>query len=270
MMAIVEVADAKVSYQVDGQGPALVLVHGTGGDAQSNWGHLVEKFASRRTVVRPDYSGSGTTVDDGKPLSVAVLATQVLEAAKAAGAIPFDVVGFSLGASVAAYIAAEHPDQVLSLVMVAGFASGNDSRLKLEFDLWRDLIRNDHKAMARLVLLTGFSPDFLSRLSAQQIDENLEAILTCTQWEGMGRQVELDLTLDVTDQIKRLAKPTLIIGCKHDYMVSPAHARALATAIPGARYAELDSGHLAPLEQPDELVRLVTDFLSTVPSISSI
>jgi pimeloyl-ACP methyl ester carboxylesterase len=217
-------------------------------------------------VVRPDYSGSGATVDDGKPLSVAILAAQVVEAAKAAGAARFDLVGFSLGASIAAYIAAEYPDQVRSVVMIAGFACGNDSRLKLEFELWRDLIRSDRKALARLVLLTGFSPDFLGSLSTQQIDENVEAILADTQWEGMDRQIELDLTLDVTDQIKRITQPSLVIGCKHDYMVSPAHARALAAAIPGARYADLNSGHLAPLEQPDELARLVTDFL-TVSSI---
>ncbi|MFT4048196.1 MAG: alpha/beta fold hydrolase [Solimonas sp.] len=89
------------------------------------------------------------------------------------------------------------------------------------------------------------------------------AIVAGNQWEGMGRQVELDRALDVSQQIKRIAKPTLVIGCTHDHMVPPAHARALAAAISGACYAELDSGHLAPLERPDEFAQLVTDFLST-------
>lgn len=43
-MATIEVDGVKVSYQVDGNGPGLVLVHGTGGDGESNWGHLVERF----------------------------------------------------------------------------------------------------------------------------------------------------------------------------------------------------------------------------------
>jgi pimeloyl-ACP methyl ester carboxylesterase len=200
-----------------------VLVHGTGGDSQSNWGHLVERFAASWTVVRPDYAGSGATLDAQEPLSVATLAAQVVAAAKAAGAVPFDLVGFSLGASIAAYIAAEYPDLVRSIVLLAGFASGEDSRLKLQFELWRDLIRSDRRSQAR--------------------------------------QVELDLILDVSGQVKRIAKPTLVIGCTHDHIVRPAHARAMAAMIPGARYAELDSGHLAPLECPDEFVRLVTDFL---------
>jgi len=260
-MAVIDIAGARVSYQRDGQGPGLVFVHGTGGDSQSNWGHLVKDFSTQWTVIRPDYSGSGTTEDDGQPLTVAFLASQVVGAARAAGAVPFDLVGFSLGASIAAYIASEYPQEVCSVVLLAGFASGNDGRLNLEFSLWRDLIRTDRKAMARLLLLTGFSPDFMNKLSPSQIDENIESILTGNRWEGMGRQVELDLTLDVREQVKRIAKPTLVIGCSHDHMVPPAHARALAGDIPGARYTELDSGHLAPLERPDEFAQLVQDFL---------
>ncbi len=260
-MAKVNVAGVQVAYQVDGHGPGLVLVHGTGGDAQTNWGHLVERFAVDRTVVRPDYSGSGETVDRGEALRVENLATQVVAAADAAGVVPFDLVGFSLGAAVAAYIAAEYPDRVRSVVLLAGFASAHDARLKLQFALWRDLIKTDRAALARLILLTGFSPDFLSGLSQQQIDDSVDAIVTGNQWEGMSRQVDLDLTLDVRDQVRRIDKPTLVIGCTHDHMVPAAHARELAAMIAGARYAELSSGHLAPLERPDEFVELVKGFL---------
>jgi len=238
VMAVVEIDGAMVSYQVDGSGPGLVLVHGTGGNGESNWGHLVERFAAHWTVVRPNYAGSGTTVDDGLPLSVPELAAQVIAAARAAGAAPFDLVGFSLGASVAAYIAAEYPDEVRAVVLLAGFVSGADSRMQLEFELWRDLIRIDRRAMARLLLLTGFSPDFLRSLSAQQVEANIESMVTGNQWEGMGRQVALDLSLDVREHVSRINKPTLVIGCTQDQMVPLAHARTLAAAIPGARYSE--------------------------------
>lgn len=262
-MAMVEVDGAKVFYRVDGDGPGLVLVHGTGGDGESNWGHLVERFTPYWKVVRPDYAGSGKTEDGGKPLHIRELAAQVIAAARDANATPFDLIGFSLGASLAAYIAAKYPEDVRAVVLLAGFASGDDGRMQLEFGLWRDLIHSERRAMARLVLLTGFSPDFLASLSPQQIEENIKVIVAGNQWEGMGRQVELDLSLDVSEQLNRITKPTLVIGCTHDHMVPPAHARALAAAISGARYAELNSGHLAPLERPDEFTQMVTDFLRT-------
>jgi len=264
-MAVVDIEGVKVAYQVDGQGPGLVLVHGTGGDGTSNWGHLVERLGRHWTVVRPDYSGSGATVDDGRPLSVALLAAQVVEAARAAGAVPFDLVGFSLGAGVAAFIAAEYPADVRSVVLLAGFMSGADSRSQLEFGLWRDLIDGDRRALARLMLLTGFSPAFLRKLSVQQLEENVEALVANSAWQGMARQVALDLSMDVSEQVRHIAKPVLVIGCTQDQMVPPAHARALAEAIPGARYAELDSGHMAVFEQPEEFMRQVVEFLLLEP-----
>ena len=42
---------------VGGQHPALVLVAGTGLDAQLNFGHLADAFAASHTVYLPDYSG---------------------------------------------------------------------------------------------------------------------------------------------------------------------------------------------------------------------
>jgi pimeloyl-ACP methyl ester carboxylesterase len=260
-MQIVEVKGARVTYRVDGQGPGLVLVHGTGADSQSNWEHLLEQLVPHWKVVRPDYSGSGHTEDDGSALTVPMLGEQVVAAAKAAGAAPFDLVGYSLGAAIAVYIAAEYPELVRSVVLLAGAVSGEDRRLRLQFELWRDLIETDRRALARMVLLTGFSPDFLGGWSQQQVDDTIELILATNRWDGMARQVELDLILDIREWVGRVASPTLVIGCTHDHMVPSAHARELADAIEGACYQEMATGHLAPLEDPDEFVRILKSFL---------
>jgi 3-oxoadipate enol-lactonase len=260
-MPVVEVDGARVAFRVDGTGPGLVLVHGTGGNSETNWSQLVGRLSESRTVVRPDYSGSGETIDEGGPLTVAMLAAQVVAAAKEAEATPFDLVGFSLGAAVATYIAAEYPELVRSVVLLAGFVSSADARQTMQFELWRDLIRTDHRAMALFILITGFSPDFLSGLGHAAIGEAVNEIVADNNWAGMARQVELDLTIDVRDQARRIARSALVIGCTHDHMVPPAHARELADLIRGARYVEMATGHLAPLEKPDEFADLVLDFL---------
>lgn len=252
---------AQVAYKVDGSGPPLVLVHGTGGDAESNWGAFVEQWGRKWTLIRPDYSGSGATQDDGRPLTANGLAGQILAAADAAGAQTFHLLGFSLGATLAAQIAGDHPDRVRSLILLAGFASSEDPRQQLQFKLWRELIATDHKAMARLILLTGFSPDALAAMGDEGIERATDETLAGTDWDGMARQVELDLSIDVTASIARITAPTLVIGGTHDQMVPPAHARALAAAIASARYEELPTGHLAPMEQPQAFSDLVVPFL---------
>lgn len=260
-MQTVEVSNATVSYRVDGGGPGLVLVSGTGGNLQSNWDHLIDYLAPHRTVVRADYSGAGETRDSHKILSIEILAQQVIAAAKAAGALPFDLVGYSLGAGVAIYIAAEYPELVRSVVLLAGFASGDEPRLKLQSELWLDMIRVDPRIFARSILLTGFSPAFLSKLNSVQVGEWVDAICTVNRWDGIARQIDLDRRLDVSVQVKKINKPTLVIGCTQDQMVPIEHSHALAAAITGASYAELDSGHLAPFERPDEFVQMVLGFI---------
>lgn len=261
-MPFVDTETSRVAFQVEGTGPGLMLVHGTGGNAETNWRPLLARLSATRTVVRPDYSGSGETVDDGRPLTVAMLAAQAVAAAEAAGAAPFDLVGFSLGAAVATYLTAEYPGRVRSVTLLAGFADSVDPRHRLEMTLWRDLIRTDRQAMARLLLLTGLSPDALSRMDAHATALAVQEIVATTHWEGMARQVELNLSLDVRDQARRIAKPALVIGCTHDQMVPPAHARGLAEMIPGARYLEVETGHLATVERPDEIARSILDFVN--------
>lgn len=254
---------AEVAYRKDGAGPALVLVHGTGGDSESNWDALAEGLSADWTVVRPDYSGSGATVDDGRPLAVAYLAGQVRAAAEHAEAVPFHLVGFSLGAAVAIHIAAEHPDLVRSLTLIAGFASADDPRLRLQFELWRDLAAKDRSALARLILLTGFSPDAVADLGENGVEEAIQATLKTANWPGLARQIDLDLTLDVTEQAASIETPTLVVGCTLDHMVAPSHARRLAESIAGARYVELPTGHLAPMEAPQAVRDVLTEFLGT-------
>lgn len=250
-----------IFYRVDGEGEGLVLVHGTGGDGDANWNLMVERLARRRKVVRPDYSGSNQTRDAGGPLTVDRLAAQVLAAAEAADATPFDLVGLSLGAAVAVHLAATHPDKVRSLVLIAGFADANDSRQKLQFRLWRDLIDRDRETLSRLILLTGFSPSYVSTIGQDALEQNVTAMVSGNNWEGMRRQVDLDLVADVREEAKRIAAPTLVVGCVHDHLVPSSNARQLKQLIAGARYAELDSGHLVSTEKPGELCELIEEFI---------
>lgn len=43
----------RIAYRRDGAGPALVLVHGTGGDSLGNWDGVTGDLAADHTVIRP-------------------------------------------------------------------------------------------------------------------------------------------------------------------------------------------------------------------------
>lgn len=240
----------RVGYRMEGQGAAVVLVHGTGGDGATNWAGVTEQLQGDFTVIRPDYAGSGQTEAPSGPLTVADLAAQVLAAVDHAGIVRFALVGFSLGAAVAAQIAADHPNRVNSLVLIGGFMRP-DARLRMQFELWQKLIAADRATMARLVLLTGFAPDVVSDWGEAGLEDAVRDMVATQNWPGMAQQTAVDLSLDVSAAAARIAAPTLVLGSAQDHMVPTAHARALADTIAHSTYQQLPGGHLAPMEQPD-------------------
>ncbi|WP_188194277.1 alpha/beta fold hydrolase [Nonomuraea sp. SYSU D8015] len=238
-----------VHYNRQGAGPGLVLVHGTGGDAVTNWAHLVPAFTDIRTVITPDYAGSGQTADPGGDLTLDLLAGQVAAAFEG----PSDLVGFSLGAAVAAAVAAERPELVRRLVLIAGWTHLADSRLELGLRTWARLAATAPESFAAYGPLVAFSPDFVSRLGADA--------LVGEPPRGTVRQIELDLRVDLRDLLPKITAPTLVIGNTRDYLIPVEHARALHAAIPGSEYAELDSGHVVLHERPAEVAALIRDFV---------
>jgi pimeloyl-ACP methyl ester carboxylesterase len=256
-MPTVSAGKATVHYLVDGSGPGLVLVHGTAFGAEGTWGHLVDRFTDHRTVVRPDFAGSDETVDDGGDLTVEALAEQVAAAAETAADGPVDLVGFSLGAVVAAAVAALRPDLVRRLVLVAGWAGPDDEYMRNMMTVWRRSA-DDAEAFGRFGTLTAFSRRFLNTIGADEVDR---IAMGNRPTPGALRQIELNLRVDVRPLLPGIQARTLVIGCTLDQTVPVENTRGLHAAIEGSAYAEIESGHVVLFEQPDEFTKLVKDFL---------
>lgn len=256
--SVVNVDGARVAYRLHGQGPAVVLVNGTAA-LDVRWGPVIAEPGKQRTVISLDYSGSGDATDDGSALCLRMLARQVREVAAAAGVDRFDLVGHSLGAAIAIELAAISPDLVRSLIVVAGFSWGAEPRLKLQFELWLDLLRTDRDAFLRLLLLSGLTPAFVSMLGTSAIEDMIKACMPLANWEGIARQVALDLAVDIRSQASSVTSPTLVINCAHDQIVT--QTSELAARIPGSTCRQIRAGHLAYFEGAEEFLSLAAEFL---------
>ena len=258
-------AATTVDYEVwgaPGHLPDLVLIHGTGGSATTNWAHLAEELtAPGRRVIVPNYSGSGATVDDGGPLELDRVVAQVAAAAGDAGAERYDVAGFSLGAVIAARLAVTDLERVRRLVLICGWTTSSDGRFGLQLGLWRRLAGLDPVALAEVLTLTGFSAGFLGR-RPPQATAKLVADSVATLPPGIARQAELGERIDLSHTVPLITQPTLVVGADEDAMVPVIHSHELASRLHDSRYEELQSGHLVLFEQPLALTNLINDHLS--------
>ncbi|MEV0333582.1 alpha/beta hydrolase [Nocardia sp. NPDC050717] len=240
---------------VHGSGPGIVLAHGAGGSIASNFGDLLPILAADHTVVASDYPADDT------PLDLDALADALVAAAVDAGVETFTIVGFSLGTAVAVRAAARHADKVTGLVLTAGLAAP-DNRVKLAVQAWQDLLaRGAYESFARLVLLTGFSAEFVNALPETALDDMVAQTAAAIPG-GTKQQAALVETVDTTADLAGVAVPTLIVNTTADLLVAPANSRALSDGIPGAEYVELDAGHVVMLEQPAPWSAHLTDFLT--------
>lgn len=145
-------------------------------------------------------------------------------------------------------------------MLINGWVSSADGRAGLQFGLWRRLAESDPEALARLLTLTGFSSGFLARRPARATEKLVTDTLATLQ-PGIARQAELDAHVDIHAAARAITAPTLVIGSDDDQMVPVEGARELAALIPGARYEELQSGHLVLFEQPAALTGLILEHL---------
>ncbi|WP_308258644.1 alpha/beta fold hydrolase [Saccharothrix obliqua] len=235
---------------------ALLLAHGAGGNARANFNPIIPALSRRYAVRAVDFPGSGTTPRSAGPLALDDLADQLVAAADDG---PFAVLGYSMGCAVAVRAAVRYPDRVTKLVLTAGFARIDDET-RARTERWRRLLVGDREELARFVLSVVVGEPFQRAMTPDQVDGFLE-IIAATVPVGTDEQVDLVQRIDLTAELPRLAVPTLVIGTKHDRLISPATTRALADAIPGAWWAELDSGHAPALEAPAAWARLVEGFL---------
>jgi len=253
----VRVGDVDVAYGDDGQGDALLALHGTTTNRMS-WDLQLPGLIERFRVLRPEYPGSGDTHDHGKePLQLADLVGQALAVADAAGVERFHVAGWSLGAVVAASVAGTAPERVRSATLVCGWAR-TDARMRFTFDLWRRLIEVDPLLFARYAFADGLTAASFEAFGVDGVDA-LVPDTAAGLAPGSIRQIELDQRIDIVGQLPAIVAPTLVVGGLEDRWVDIAHSRFLVEHIAGAELVELACGHLVPTEHAGELTRMMLE-----------
>lgn len=260
-MSVITTTPYARTVRKESGGPGLLLAHGGGGAVGSNFGAILDELAAGHSVVGVDYPGAGGTPAAEGPLQLDELADQLVAAADDEGLETFAVLGYSLGGNVALRIAARYPERVTALVLTATFVRAGN-RLKFVGDLWSELAaRGENVLLARLMVPLVLNPAVLEGLSPEEAEKVVRATAASVSAGTVG-QVDLIKGADLSAEAAGVSVPALVIATTEDRLVPLELQRELAEAVPGARYAELPTGHLPFAERPAEWAALVTGFLS--------
>lgn len=230
----------------------VVLVHGTGGSTRRHFPFLFPMLAAEQRVVSVDLATPYVEPARGPEhlaSQVRAVMEQVLPGRRAT------LVGYSLGAVVAAVAAAAEPDAVGALVLCAGWMR-TDVQQRLRNDVWHSLRGTPH-ALARYHVFCAYSAPYL----ALRTPGDLELLLAGAQSDDdTAQQMLINRDVDLTAIATRITSPTLVIAGRDDQMTPARQGKRLFGAIPDARYTEVTSGHAMVAERGAELVHLINAF----------
>ncbi|MDE0454641.1 MAG: alpha/beta hydrolase [Gammaproteobacteria bacterium] len=265
---LVEIGGVEVYYKDQGEGPAILMIHGSRSTLRT-WNRVAPELLDRYRVIRydlPPNGLSGPVSDEAADrLEPASFAAGLLDHL---GVEQVTCVGVSNGGTTCMYLAAAYPDRVHRLVL-----SNSPS----------DPVTTDHvneppefEEAIRILEETGFETENFMDLYLDFFSGDPRRISDQTRREyfDFNRRAKeanrLALTGLVGDHAKTrkamasVSAPVLLIWGGRDALLPPAAAGTLASYLEGTLVSTVfmpDVGHYPPLESPVRFAQIVAAFL---------
>jgi pimeloyl-ACP methyl ester carboxylesterase len=264
-----DVAGARLHYVDVGSGPAIVMVHGLGGQLRNFSYALVDLLKDDYRVIVVDRPGSGYSTPTGAMPSIVGQGAIIADFIEKLGLDRPLLVGHSLGGAISLAVGLDRPHLVRALALIAPLTQP----LEKVPESFRGLARIPAGARLAFAQVLG-TP--LSRLTSAKTLEGIfapEAVPEDFVTRGGGALSVRPIAIaaaaadlagandDVTLMAGRYAGidvPTRILFGRQDAILDPAwNGHRTAAVIPGAKIDTIEGGHMIPITAPEACARFV-------------
>ena len=249
-------------YERSGSGFPVLFIHAGIADARM-WEPQAKAWADRFDMIRPDLRGFGDS--ELPPVSYSSRG-DLIALLDHLGVERAHVIGCSMGGTAAIDLALEHPERVERLVLVAGGISGSNLGAA-DAALFSDIEAADragdmeavNRAEVRLWVDGPRRPEGSAPAAVRDLVLDMNGRALKTDWASAE---DRGINPSAITRLGEIRARTLVIVGDQDLPHASANADVITSNIPGACRAVIkDAAHLPSLERPDELNRIVLDFL---------
>ena len=240
----------------------VLLIHGLGATSESWLLQAPALIEAGYRVIAPDAPGFGGSSRAPGRASIAEMASPLAMLLTSLGIFRADVVGLSMGGTLALQLALDHPEGVNHLVLVSTFA---------HLRIWNPLLLPYYAVRILLVLLFGLpaeAPAVARRVFPAEDQEPMRQVFIeeiASAKAGSYRQAMRALaTFDVRGRLGEIRAPTLVVSGDRDTTVPPSGQRELLVGIQGAQQIIIGgAGHAVNVDHAEHFNRILLEFLAS-------
>jgi len=249
------VAGERCRVWEQGDGEPLGFLGGVRG--LPRWTPFLERLSARRRVVAPSLPGFPGALGHQRLDDLADWVCAALDLLEASGLEGADLVGASVGATLAAEVAAFSHATLRRLVLIAPF--GLFDATEPVTDLWAQ------RAGDVPALLSARPERLAEALAAPPGEDAGEFALSLHRASEAAARLLWPLgDLGLAKRLHRVRNPTLLIWGSADRVIPPSYAKRFSSALSGwVEVREIEgAGHVAEIDAPDAVADAVLAFLS--------
>lgn len=269
-----------IHYEVHGSGPVLMTVPNSWGLSLEGLRALYRPLEPHATLVYFDPRGMGDSeaVREETDLGAAAVREDFHALREHLGLERVHAIGWSNGAANLMLLASEHPDTIDAAIFLHGIASFGADDIRIMGERYPELFaafgqfgqemeatelsEEEQAARVKTFDTEVWFPYMFADMEAGR--RQLSELFRDTEFSWAHSQYANKEwpTFDALDRLADISAPSLVITGRHD-MTPPAKGEEIAAGIPDARYELFEeSGHFAPVEEPEKFVAIVTSFLA--------
>jgi 3-oxoadipate enol-lactonase len=239
--------------------PVVALSCSLGTD-RSMWDPQVPAMSERHRVLRYDLRGHGASPAPCGPYAISDLGEDLLALLDRLEIERATLCGVSIGAMTSIWVAAHAPERVERMVLCCTSARFGSQAADVYRDRAKVVLEHGVEAVADGALERWFTAPF--RSANAELMRQIRRGLTDTSSEGYAGCCEALAGLDLRPELGSIAAPALVIAAAEDPATPPAHGRAIADGIAGARFELIaDAAHLASIEKAEQVTPLMLGFI---------
>jgi len=259
-MNFIEVDGIKTAYVDRGEGDALVLLHGLGGD-HKEFDLFIPVFTRYFRVLAVDLPGHGQTMMPDKIYTPYDHAQHIISLLDKLRIRKVNVLGLSMGGAIAIELALNYPERIRKLILVSTSARIAKSPGESVIMRWiKAYEEGGWEAYFNEEIKSIFHPNFLKK--------NYEAIM---KLKDAWKERKFDTIIwavkglenwDKTDKLSKINIPTLIIHGDSDMIIPVDEAKILHKKVSTSKlHIFEEAGHAAILEKYNQFIDITLKFL---------